>query len=55
MLCEEYGARLILLIPPTLSSEDPVREMTIACAKAGVESLVPIDPTALSAKVLSAG
>ena len=49
-LCEEHGARLILLIPPTLSSEDAVREMTIACAKAGVESLVPIAPTALSAK-----
>lgn len=49
-LCEEYGARLILLIPPTLSSEDAVREMTTACAKAGVESLMPIDPTALSAK-----
>jgi hypothetical protein len=49
-LCEEHGARLILLIPPTLASEDAVREMTIACAKAGVESLVPIAPTALSAK-----
>jgi len=49
-LCEEYGARLILLIPPTFSSEDAVREMTSACAKAGVESLVPIDPTALSVK-----
>ena len=49
-LCEEHGARLILLIPPTLSSEDAVREMTIACAKAGVESSAPIDPTALSAK-----
>lgn len=49
-LCEEHGARLILLIPPTLSSEEAVREMTIASAKAGVESLVPIDPTALSAK-----
>ena len=41
---------MILLIPPTLSSEDAVREMTIASAKASVESLVPIDPTALSAK-----
>ena len=49
-LCEEHGARLILLIPPTLYSEDAVREMTIACAKAKVDSLVPIDPTALSAK-----
>jgi lysophospholipase L1-like esterase len=49
-LCEEHGAKLILLVPPTPSSEDAVRQMTIASQEAGVDTLVPIDPTALSAK-----
>jgi hypothetical protein len=49
-LCEAHGAKLILLVPPTPSSEDAVRQMTIASQKAGVDTLVPIDPTALSAK-----
>ena len=49
-LCEAHGAKFILLVPPTPSSEDAVRQMTIASQKAGVDTLVPIDPTALSAK-----
>lgn len=49
-LCEEHGARLILLVPPTPSSEDAVRQMTIASEKAGVDTLVPINPTTLSTK-----
>lgn len=49
-LCETHGAKLIILIPPTLSSEDAVQQMTIASQKAGVDTLVPIDPTMLSAK-----
>jgi lysophospholipase L1-like esterase len=49
-LCEAHGAKLILLVPPTPSSEDAVRQMTIASRNAGVDTLVPIDPTALSAK-----
>jgi hypothetical protein len=48
-LCEAHGAKLILLVPPTPSSEDAVRQMTIASERAGVETLVPIDPTALPA------
>jgi len=47
-LCGTHGAALILLIPPTPSSESAVREMTGAARKAGVEVLVPIEPTALS-------
>jgi lysophospholipase L1-like esterase len=47
-LCESYGAKLIVLVPPTPSSEDAVHEMTIAAQRAGVETLVPIDPAALS-------
>jgi hypothetical protein len=49
-LCEAHGAKLIILVPPTPSSEDAVRQMTIASQKVGVDTLVPIDPTALSAK-----
>jgi len=49
-LCERHGAKLIILLPPTLSSEAAVKQMTIASQNAGVDTLVPIDPTALSAK-----
>jgi lysophospholipase L1-like esterase len=49
-LCEAHGAKLIFLVPPTLSSENAVRQMTIASRSAGVDALVPIDPLALSAK-----
>jgi hypothetical protein len=49
-LCESHGAKLIILVPPTPSSEDAVREMTIAAQKARVDTLVPIDPAALSAR-----
>ncbi len=49
-LCEKHGAKLIILVPPTPSSADAVQQMTIASQNAGVNALVPIDPTALSAK-----
>lgn len=49
-LCEAHGAKLIILIPPTPSSEDAVRQMAIASQKADVNALVPIDPTTLSDK-----
>ena len=49
-LCEAHGAKLIILVPPTPSSEGAVHQMTIASQKAGVDTLVPIDPTALPAK-----
>ena len=49
-LCTAHGARLIILIPPTPSSDDAVRQMTVASQKAGVDTLVPIDPNALSVK-----
>jgi len=50
VLCEAHGAKLIILVPPTPSSEDAVRQMTIASHKAGVDALVPIDPDTLSAR-----
>ena len=49
-LCEAHGAKLILLVPPTLSSENAVTEMVDAAHVAGVDVSVPIDPAALSAK-----
>src|SRR5919108_242026 len=48
-LCAEHGAELIVVIPPTPSSEIAVRRMALAAQKAGVEALVPIDPNVLSA------
>ena len=49
-LCEANGAKLILLVPPTLDSESAVNEMITAAQSAGVEVSVPIDPAALSAR-----
>jgi hypothetical protein len=49
-LCEAHGAKLILLVPPTLSSESAVGQMAFAAHKVGVDVSVPIDPAALSAK-----
>lgn len=47
-LCEAYGAKLIILVPPTPSSEEAVRQMTLASLRAGVETLVPVDPAVLA-------
>jgi hypothetical protein len=49
-LCEEHGAKLILLVPPTLSSVNAVGEIASAARTVGVDVSVPIDPAALSAK-----
>ena len=48
-LCAAYGAKLIILVPPTPSSEDAVHQITLASRRAGVETLVPVDPAVLSA------
>ncbi|PYT96962.1 MAG: hypothetical protein DMG38_21765 [Acidobacteria bacterium] len=48
-LCAAYGAKFIILVPPTPSSEDAVHEMTLASRRAGVETLVPVDPAVLPA------
>jgi hypothetical protein len=49
-LCEAHGAKLILLIPPTPSSESVARQMATVSRKAGVETLVPISPAVLSTR-----
>jgi hypothetical protein len=48
-LCASYGAKPIILVPPTPSSEDAVHQMTLASRSVGVETLVPVDPAVLSA------
>jgi hypothetical protein len=53
-LCETYGAKLILLVPPTPSSESAVHQMAMASQKVGVKALVPIDPMVLSASFYQA-
>jgi len=49
-MCEANGARLILLVPPTLDSGNAISEMTAAAQAEGVEVSVPIDPATLTAK-----
>jgi hypothetical protein len=49
-LCEANDAKLILLVPPTLSSENAVNKMAYAAHIAGVDVSVPIDPDLLSAR-----
>jgi hypothetical protein len=49
-LCEEHEAKLILLVPPTLSSESEVSEMASTARAAGVDVSVPINPVSLSAE-----
>ncbi len=49
-LCEEHGAKLILLIPPTPSSDSFAQQMVTASRKVGVETLVPVDPSVLSTR-----
>jgi hypothetical protein len=49
-LCESQGAKLIILVPPTPSSESAARRMAIASNKVGVRTLVPLDPTAVPAR-----
>jgi len=49
-LCEANGAKLILLVPPTLSSETAVSQMARAAHTVGVDVSVPVDPATLSAR-----
>lgn len=47
-LCDANGAKLILLVPPTLASEGAVNDMVRSAHIEGVDVSVPIDPDALS-------
>jgi len=49
-ICEAHGAKLILVIPPTPSSDSVARQMATASRNVGVETLVPINPAVLSTR-----
>jgi len=49
-LCEGYGAKMVMLAPPTPSSEDTIRKLLSISRQLGVTTLVPIDPATLSAR-----
>jgi hypothetical protein len=48
-LGESYGARVVILIPPTPSSPMAVQRMTVVARQVGLETLMPVDPTTLPA------
>jgi hypothetical protein len=49
-LCRAYGAKLIVLIPPTPTSADAVRRLTSLTARVGIQVLVPLDPANLPSR-----
>jgi len=49
-LCKTYGATMVMLVPPTPSSEDGVQKLERVSQRIGVTTWVPIDPTALTAQ-----
>jgi hypothetical protein len=49
-LCAAHGAKMILLVPPTPSSEGAVQGMASAAQKVGVEASVPVNPRELPLK-----
>jgi hypothetical protein len=49
-LCQSYGARLVLLLPPAPYSADAIQRMKFSARQVNVETIVPIDPAALSVK-----
>lgn len=51
-LGERYGARMIILVPPTPALPGAVEQLQSVARKAGVDTLMPIDPTMLPAGVL---
>lgn len=48
-LAERHGATLVILIPPTPSLPSTVRQTAIVAQRAGVEALMPIDPSTVPA------
>jgi hypothetical protein len=53
-LGERYDSRVLILIPPTPTSADSVRHLTSVAEKAGVETLMPVDPALLPAQFIRA-
>ncbi|HEY3044199.1 MAG TPA: hypothetical protein VGJ39_09250 [Vicinamibacterales bacterium] len=48
-LGETYGARVVLLIPPWSTSPDAVRELIAAAQEAGLDRLMPLNPSEVPA------
>jgi hypothetical protein len=48
-LGETYGAKVVLLIPPWSTSPDAVEQLMAAARKAGLDALMPINPSVLPA------
>jgi hypothetical protein len=53
-LGDRYGTRVLILIPPTPSSTTAVRQLTEIAARAGVETLMPVDPATLPPRFIRA-
>ena len=53
-LCAAYGARVVLLVPPTPTSPTAVERLTAITAKAGVDTVMPVNPATLEAKYFRA-
>jgi hypothetical protein len=53
-LCAAYGARVVLLVPPTPTSPASVERLTSVTAASRVDALMPINPAALEAKYFRA-
>ncbi len=46
-LCATYGARVVLLVPPTPTSPTAVERLTSVTTAAGVDTLMPVNPAML--------
>src|SRR5436190_15199183 len=49
-LCEAFGSKMIMLVPPTPSSENAVHKLAGISEKNGVPVWVPIDASTLTAR-----
>ena len=49
-LCDGYGAKMVMLAPPTPSSQDAIRRLAGVSRQIGVATLVPIEPGTLTAR-----
>ena len=53
-LCAAYGARVVLLVPPTPTSPTSVERLTSLTAESRVDTLMPVNPAGLDAKYFRA-
>jgi len=53
-LCEAYGTRLLILVPPTPSVPSAVRQLTAVAEKAAVTTIMPVDPSTMPVRFFRA-